>query len=165
MLPFRLPKSGCVAMRRSVCIFVGTLTAVFLVASAASAIGPGGWDHVGVGTTPATTSLNGSVSALNTDSPSGLYVGGAFTSAGGNTSAQRIARWSGSKWFSLGTTPLDNGDVRAIAYHAGKVYVGGTFQNAGGNPNADYLAVWNGTVWAPFCNRVSGTGPSITATV
>lgn len=155
-------------MRRTVWAFVVAFVVMVAVAPAARALGPGGWDHVGVGSTSTTPSLNGKVYALNTSNPGVLYVGGTFTSAGSHPNARYIARWDGSSWSALGTTPLTtaaNVDVRAIAYHDGKVYVGGTFQNAGGHPNADFLAVWNGSSWAPFCNRVSGTGPPITATV
>jgi hypothetical protein len=121
------------------------------IAISAAAVGPGGWDHVGVGATSALSSLNGAVTALDTENPGVLYAGGGFTSAGGNTKAARIARWNGSTWSSLGNTPIPNGGVYAIAYHAGKVYAGGTFVDVGGNPLADFLVVWNGSTWAPFC--------------
>jgi hypothetical protein len=144
-------------MRRYVVTLIAVPVTAFgilmAVASTADATGPGGWDHVGHGSTATTASLNGtSVTALNTQDPGVLYVGGNFTSAGGVSNAKRIARWDGSTWSALGTTPLTNGGVFAIAYHAGKVYAGGTFLNAGGNPNADFLAVFNGSTWAPFCS-------------
>src|SRR3954464_12463182 len=114
-------------MRRSILALATVLAVTFLFAPAAGAVGPGGWDHVGVGATNATPSLAGgsSVTALNADNPGVLYAGGNFTSAGGNSQAKRIARWNGSHWSSLGSTPLTNGGVFAIAYHAGKVSVGG----------------------------------------
>jgi hypothetical protein len=142
-------------MRRVVTVFAVVVIASLVVATSASAIGPGGWDHVGVGATSSTPSLNGHVYALNTQRPGVLYVGGDFTSAGGNTKAARIARWNGSTWSAVGATPLANGAVRAIAYHDGKVYAGGTFVNAGGNPLADFLAVWDGSTWAPFCTSTT----------
>jgi hypothetical protein len=153
-------------MRRTGFVFV-SVTAFALsvaVAQPAGAVGPGGWNHVGVGATSTQASLDGAVYALNTDNPGVLYAGGNFTSAGGNSKAKRIARWNGSNWSSLGTTPLADGAVFAIAYHAGKVYVGGTFHNAGGNPDADFLAVYDGNRWAPACTSTVG-GPAITATV
>jgi hypothetical protein len=55
-----------------------------------------------------------------------------------------------------------NGDVHAIAYHAGKVYVGGVFTNAGGDANLDFVAVWNGAKWGPAC---AASGPVVTANV
>jgi hypothetical protein len=128
----------------------------------ASATGPGGWSHLGVGK-PGTSSLNGAVYALNSSAPGVLFVGGAFTSAGGDAKAAYIARWNGTKWGPVGSPTL-NGAVHAIAYNAGKVYAGGVFTNAGGNDNADFLAVWDGTSWKPFCNSVNGGAP-ITANV
>jgi hypothetical protein len=93
-----------------------------------------------------------------------MYVGGNFTSAGGNASAQRIARWNGLSWSSLGTTPISNGGVFAIAYSAGKVYAGGTFTDVAGNPNADFLAVYDGSTWQPFCTSTV-PGSAITGNV
>ncbi|HEX7187946.1 MAG TPA: hypothetical protein VF423_06955, partial [Actinomycetes bacterium] len=119
----------------------------------AGALGPGGWDHVG------SPPLNGTVSALHAVSGS-LYVGGAFTDAGGIGDADRIARWNGSSWSAVGPAAIPAGSVDAIATYGSKVFVGGTFQNAGGNANADFLAQWDGTTWSPFCN-----GPALTGNV
>ena len=84
--------------------------------------------------------------------PSGLYVGGKFTDAGGIANADRIAMWNGSNWsaVSSATEQIANGEVFAIAVSGGKVYAGGVFTNAG-NSGADNLAVWDGTSWEPFC--------------
>src|SRR4051794_31328603 len=111
-------------MKRIVSGFIAITAVLTCAMSAATAVGPGGWDHVGVGSTSA-TSLNGAVYALDAHTPGSMYVGGNFTSAGGNSKAQRIARWNGASWSSLGATPLTNGAVFAIASHAGKVYAGG----------------------------------------
>jgi hypothetical protein len=124
---------------------------------APSATGPGGWTQLGNGGTPTTSALNGSVYSLDADTSGVLYVGGAFTDAGGDRNADYIARWSGGSWRALGASPL-TGAVHAIASRGGRVYVGGVFANAGGNPNLDFLAVWNGTTWGPVCNA---TGPAI----
>jgi hypothetical protein len=127
---------------------------ILYFAATASAAGPGGWDHLGHGATASDPALNGSVDALNADNPGTLYAGGNFLNAGGHAAADHIASWDGTSWSTVG--PGLNGDVHAIAYHAGKVYVGGTFTNAGGDPNADFLAVWDGSHWSPFC---TSTGP------
>ncbi len=140
------------------------IAAAIPLAPTVSAIGPGGWDHLGVGATSALASLNGPVLALNVDAPGVLLVGGSFTSAGGIANTARIATWNGTAWGALNGPGISNGDVRAIAYAGGKVYVGGTFTDAGGNAAADHLAVWSGTGWAPFCNSIV-PGPAITATV
>ena len=143
-------------MRRRALLVLALLIAVMVpLSTGASAAGPGGWDHLGDAGTPGSDSLNSAVSALNADAPGVLYVGGAFTNAGGNANADYIATWNGSAWGALGSpvlTTATTSSVSAIAYHAGKVYVGGTFTNAGGNPDADFLAVWDGVSWAPFCN-------------
>src|SRR4051794_24626119 len=148
-------------MRRSMLVLATVISMVLLFAPVAAAVGPGGWDHLGVGATQSTPSLSGgsSVTALNADNPGVLYAGGNFTSAGGNSKARRIARWNGSSWSSLGATPLTNGQVFAIAYHAGKVYIGGTFLNAGGNADADFLAVWDGSSWTSPCISTVGGAP------
>lgn len=122
----------------------------------ASALGRGGWRHVG---NDAGDKLNGSVYTFNTDAPDVLYVGGTFYDAGGHSDADYIASWNGQDWSALGAPPL-SGPVHAIEYHDGKVYAGGVFTNAGANPNADFLAVWDGVAWAPPCTAVL-SGPAI----
>jgi hypothetical protein len=134
-----------------------------LVASA-SAAGPGGWDHLGVGSA-GSDSLDLVASAL-TVTAGALYVGGEFTNAGGIQDADRIAAWNGSGWSAVGssTSRITNGRVSAIAVHAGKVYAGGNFLDAGGRANADNLAVWDGTSWEPFCTSIA-PGPAFDGNV
>ena len=132
---------------------VGALTMAGFLAMAVGAAatpGPGGWDNVGTGSSPTKRALNGAVYALEANGGV-LYAGGAFTDAGGNPTADYIARWNGTKWAALGSSTL-NGAVHAVARFGGKVYVGGVFTNAGGNANADFLAVWDGTSWGTVCN-------------
>jgi len=143
-------------MRRAALVPMLAIAALFTFVPGVAAIGPGGWTHLGHGSTTTTPSLDGTVYALNADDPGLLLVGGNFTTAGGNTNANQIATWNGTAWGALGTG-IGNGGVFAIAYHDGKVYAGGTFLNAGGNANADFLAVWDGVAWGPFCNA---TGPA-----
>jgi hypothetical protein len=146
-------------MRRFGIALIAAFALLVAVAPAAYAIGPGGWDHVGQGSTATAASLNGNVTALNTDNPGVLYVGGNFVNAGGRANADRIAKWNGASWSAIGNVPLTNGSVFAIAYHAGKVYVGGTFQDAGGDPKADFLAAWNGTAWEKPCTSTTLAKP------
>jgi hypothetical protein len=146
-------------LRCSVGTSVVTLLLLAALAGPAQATGPGGWDHVGDGGTVGTPSLNGKVNALYLSSTR-LYVGGEFTSAGGDLAADRIATWNLSVWAALGTptSRIADGAVNAIARdpNTGFVYAGGTFTALGGSP-ANYLAVWNGTSWAPFCAPISAT--------
>ena len=124
--------------------------AIGTLATWALAAGPGGWDHVGSGSAAGSKSLNLVASALRV-TPSGLYVGGKFTDAGGLANADRIAKWNGSAWSAVGssTEQISSGEVFAIAVSGGKVYAGGTF--AAGNNGANNLAVWDGASWKPFC--------------
>jgi hypothetical protein len=129
-----------------------------LAVAAAVGAGPGGWDHLGTGSTPTFPSLNGAVDALHVESSGELLVGGAFTDAGGDANADSIARWDGRAWKALGASAL-HGAVLATASRGGKVYAGGLFTDAGGNPDADYLAVWDGRRWGPACKS---NGPALT---
>jgi plastocyanin len=119
------------------------------------ATGPGGWDHLGLGPSPALSALDGRVDALYAAAPDALYAGGVFTRAGDST-AVSIARWDGSAWHSIGAPAL-NGGVDAIAVDNGKVYVGGVFTNAGGNGAANFVAVWDGVSWQPVCSPVTAS--------
>ncbi|MBI1851312.1 MAG: hypothetical protein HYR85_13310 [Planctomycetes bacterium] len=80
-----------------------------------------------------------------------LYVGGEFGSAGTVVAANRIARWNGSLWSSLGSG-LD-GTVRALAVFDDGTGValiaGGEFAMAGGAA-ASRIAKWNGASWSPL---------------
>jgi PKD domain len=135
------------------------------MAAAASATGPGGWDHLGTGATSSSGGLNGRVDALIAvphfgSIPDSVYAGGVFTSAGGSTSAVAIARWDGDAWHSIGAPPISSAagagvDAIAVDSATGRVYVGGNFINAGGNPNADFLAVWDGASWKAFCAPIT----------
>lgn len=111
------------------------------------------WD--GVAWSPLGAGLGGlglaGVSCL-LPTPSGqLFVGGAFTTAGG-ISANGVARWDGSNWSALGQgssgttamTLLPNGDLAAAATSFPGVVIGG-------------VARWNGASWTSITNT---WGPS-----
>ncbi|MCW5551522.1 MAG: hypothetical protein KIS67_05070 [Verrucomicrobiae bacterium] len=87
---------------------------------------------------------NGEVYAAVTDADGNLYIGGAFTVVG-DVAANRVAKWDGTNWTSLGTGMND--PVYALAVSGGDLYAGGVFVNAGGVP-ARYVAKWNGTNWS-----------------
>ena len=129
--------------RRILRVLALSAVAIGALATWALAAGPGGWGHLGDRGTPGSDSLDVVASSLAM-TPSALYVGGAFTDAGGVPDADRIAKWNGSSWSALGPSgfPGFSGRVDAIAVDANEVYVGGTFQDAGGNAEADFLAVY-----------------------
>jgi hypothetical protein len=104
------------------------------------------WDAA-TGWSPLGTGVSGSV--LTIREQGGLvYVGGAFTNAGGNT-ANRIAVWDGANWSPLGTGSANglNGTVNAILVDGSDIYVGGSFTTAGG-ATARAVARWNGSSWS-----------------
>ncbi len=101
-------------------------------------------------------SLSGPASALvvyDDGTGAALYVGGAFTSAGG-VSANRIAMWDGTNWTALGSGiggGLDPGVHALAGFDEGngpRLYAGGIFTQAGGVPAAN-IAKWDGQGWLP----------------
>ncbi|MBI3193158.1 MAG: T9SS type A sorting domain-containing protein [Ignavibacteriae bacterium] len=81
-----------------------------------------------------------------------IYVGGLFTLAGGKT-VNRIARWDGTQWDSLG------GGVNFIVWALAKIgtdlYVGGQFTSAGGI-TVNGIAKWDGSSWSALGSGVAG---------
>lgn len=87
-----------------------------------------------------------------------VYVGGDFTDAGGNTSADYIAKWNGTTWQNLGSSGSNGvvtGPVQTVTVDGSNVYIGGVFwSGVSGVAGTRCLAKWNGTVWS----SVGGTG-------
>jgi trimeric autotransporter adhesin len=95
-----------------------------------------------------------------------LFVAGGFLQAGG-ASANRIAKWDGSTWSSLGSpTNGVNSDVRALAvYDDGTgpaLYAGGSFTTAGGIA-ASRIAKWDGTSWSALGSPTNGVNSTVNA--
>lgn len=91
-----------------------------------------------------TVGVNGSVRTLAFDPGGKLYVGGAFTSAGGMAGAGRVASWDGAAWGLLGSGV--NGLVNSIAFGEMSIFVGGDFDQASG-VSANRIAEWNDGEW------------------
>jgi hypothetical protein len=83
-----------------------------------------------------------------------LYVGGQFTTAGGNA-ASNIAKWDGNNWLALGSGIDLGGWVLALAVSGSNVYVGGAFTTAGGNA-ASNIAKWDGSNWTALGSGMGG---------
>jgi len=100
------------------------------------------WSALGTGSS---NGVNDWVSALAVVGNE-VYVGGAFTSAGG-VSANRVARFNTqtNTWSALGTGSQNgvNGEVRELAVVGNEVVVGGVFTSAGG-VSANSVARFNG---------------------
>lgn len=91
--------------------------------------------------------------------PTELYLGGRFFTAGGQT-VNHVAKWDGVSWSGFGSGAsagvsegidpffgFDNTRVLALALDGNDLYVGGDFSKAGG-VDADYVARWDGSAWS-----------------
>ena len=99
-----------------------------------------GWSTLGSGSNNGVDNSVYGMVQVGTD----LYVCGSFLNAGGS-SANRVAKWSGTSWSTLGTGLSDVG--LAITLAGGKIYVGGKFATAGGN-TVNHIAAWDGSTWS-----------------
>ena len=86
-----------------------------------------------------------------------LFVGGWFTIAG-SAGANRIARWDGAGWSSLGNGLTDS--VTALAVHddgdGPALYAAGLFLSAGG-VLTNRIARWDGASWSALGAGVGGS--------
>ena len=97
-------------------------------------------------------SANEAVLAAVVDGSGNLYIGGGFTAVG-NVIANRIAKWDGSSWTSLGTGL--NSWVNALAVSGSDLYAAGPFTTAGGNA-ANFIAKWDGSAWTALSSGLNG---------
>lgn len=72
-----------------------------------------------------------------------LIVAGRFTSVGQATNAWGVARFDGTRWWSLGGGFVGAADVNALAVYNGQLFAGGSMG----------IQRWNGTSWS----QVGGT--------
>jgi len=91
---------------------------------------------------------DGSVRAVAADGSGNVYIGGDFTAVGA-VPANRIARWNGTTWSTLGTGM--NNRVFALAVSGSDVYAGGEFTTPGA-----HIARWNGTAWSALGSGING---------
>jgi len=114
------------------------------------------WNRLG-----AANAISGLVTTIAI-SGTNVYVGGAFTNAGGVPGANYIARWNSANntWNLVGAANAVNSTVWAIKVSGSDVYIGGDFTNAGGNSAADYLVRWDGVQWTALVSGTAGVfGP------
>ncbi|HRQ74426.1 MAG TPA: immunoglobulin domain-containing protein [Phycisphaerales bacterium] len=123
------------------------------------------WSALGSGITGG---KGAALAVFNDGRGEALYVGGDFTTAGGNA-ANRIARWNGSEWETLGSgisgglvgvmglISYDDGSAFSTISGHGSLFVTGGFNNAGG-VSANNIARWNGVQWAAVGSGLLG-GP------
>ncbi len=118
-------------------------------------------------------SLDGGVFKVDARPDGKVWVGGAFSSAGGDTTASRFAyfdtatgTWHGLREAGQAGPAIVPGPQAAVLdfeFSGGRIFVGGTFTDVSGNPAADFVAVWTGTAWTNLgtnpANSASGSGP------
>jgi len=107
------------------------------------------------GFTPLAANIfNNNILALATAPDGGVYVGGAFTSIGGDANRSRLAKINSDGSLDTSFTPpvFGNGEVRTLAVqNDGKVLVGGTFTTVGGVTRNRLLRLnTNGTLDTDF---------------
>ncbi len=116
------------------------------------------WSSIG----GANSGIGSTVLAVAFSSGGTLVIGGQFTNAGGDATADYIAGWNGSTWSAIGGGL--NGSVSALEFAAnGDLYVGGSFTDAGGDPNADRIAIWSSPTWSSVGGVGSGLGAPVYA--
>ena len=123
----------------------------------------------GLGNNGAQGAFNGPVHSLAV-SGTNLYAGGGFLDAGGDLTADAIAKWNGSGWSALGSNGAGNGAipcngcyVSSIVLSGSNVYAGGLFSDAGGILQADNIAKWNGSAWSAL--GANGAGGALNQAV
>ncbi|MCL4788408.1 MAG: hypothetical protein KJ070_16695 [Verrucomicrobia bacterium] len=89
---------------------------------------------------------------------SDIYIGGAFTNAGGDGAIQFVSRLVGTNWTKVGNglTMPEYGAIRAIASIGDTLYIGGDFTAAGGDTNIHHVAKLVGTNWVGLGTGVDG---------
>ena len=103
--------------------------------------------------------MNSRVAALAVYDDGGgpaLYAGGDFTSVAGVT-ANRIAKWDGSRWSALGSGLSSSIHALAVYDDGGgpALYAAGSFLHAGG-VRVNGIARWDGSSWSALRSGVSG---------
>jgi len=112
------------------------------------------WSGLGQG-------MDGRVMALAT-SGTDVYAGGSFAratnSGGAGVTVNRIAKWNGSNWSTLGQGM--DGTVLALEASGSDLYAGGYFKRAansiGGAITVSGIAKWNGSSWSALGQGMNG---------
>jgi trimeric autotransporter adhesin len=100
--------------------------------------------------------VDGSCKGLASDGKN-IYVAGNFTVVNKGTdetgvvNSNRVAKWDGEKWQSLGDRTVDR-DVFCVAAKDGKLYIGGNFTKVGGSVETQSVAVYDGKQWSGLGN-------------
>ena len=104
------------------------------------------WTDLGAG-------FDGPVYSIGIKTASDIYIGGAFTNAGG-IPANNIVHYSGSNWSALDSG--FNGQVNCVyVTGAGDVYAGGQFTASGGTA-LNHVTKYSGGQWTTLGSGIGG---------
>jgi hypothetical protein len=110
------------------------------------------WSPLGTAVGPTNSGVVFSLATFDDGTGPALYAGGTFTSLGG-VPANRVARWNGSRWSSLGSGVTGGSAVTLVnalaVFDDGTgpaLYAAGDFSTAGGRP-ASGIARWRNGSW------------------
>jgi hypothetical protein len=110
----------------------------------------GVWQKLGTGT-------NGAINCFAVAPDGSIYLGGAFTLAGGVANTIYIAKWDGSVFTPLGTGVTAGTNIYALAVAPdGTLYAGGGFTTMGGVANTAYIAKWSAGSWSALSTGMNG---------
>lgn len=154
----------------------GFFDPVFALTTSATRVYAGGGRTYSTGSSPAygyvaewdgtaltmTGVFNSAVMTL-AQAPSGdVYAGGYFDRVGGG-SANRVARWDGVRWVSLGAGvgTASTESVQSLIFMGTDLYVGGEFARAGGQ-SINNIARWDGSAWTRVGGGVDGPVHTLT---
>jgi hypothetical protein len=124
----------------------------------------GGWDSVAwhpLGSGAGIQGLHGPLYAYTMHNGD-MYAGGSCYIID-NKRINKIGRWDGVKWDSLGKglDGISNGEqVNALASYKGELYIGGRIGRVDGITGIQEIARWNGSTWKNMPG-VSGSLPEI----
>lgn len=128
----------------------------------------GGWDSTAwhpLGSGQGITGTNGVLYAY-TMHQGDMYAGGSAYVIDGKQ-FNKIARWNGVQWDSVGKglDGLNGGEnIKALASYKGELYAGGRILRIDGITGINHIARWNGAIWKNMPG-VSGSLPEITCMV
>jgi hypothetical protein len=116
------------------------------------------WDGVNLSAIDTTVWYGGAISSaivFNNE----LYVAGNMVNYNG--SIDRIAKWNGVQWQSLGNGIIGGmGGVNCMVVYNNELYVGGMFNISNGNPG-NAIAKWDGQQWHDVGGGMSSTNAQI----
>lgn len=92
-----------------------------------------------------------------------LIAGGYFDSAGGAFGTEKLARFDGEDWHSMGALAssflISIWDLAVWDDGTGEqLYIAGNYENLAGQANLDHICRWDGSAYSPVGGTIGGVG-------